>query len=82
LFALDGRPSNRSEEMGMTMKKFVLAVVAAVMGTSATAGGLAEPAMEPEVVEQAAGTSTAGIIIPILLLLLIAAAVAGGDSGE
>jgi hypothetical protein len=65
--------------MGMTMKKLVLAALAAAFGTSATAGGLAEPVMEPEVVEQAAGTSAAGIIIPILLLLLIAAAVSGSD---
>jgi hypothetical protein len=71
--------------MGMTMKKFVMAAMAAVFGTSAMAGGLAEPVMEPEVVEAQAGSSAAGIVVPILLLLLIAAAVSGGDddpSGE
>jgi hypothetical protein len=41
---------------------------------SATAGGRAEPAMEPDTVAQAAG-----IDIPILLLLLIAPAVSGSD---
>jgi hypothetical protein len=61
------------------MKRLALASAVALTATGVFAGGLAEPVMEPEVVEEAAGTSAAGIIIPILLLLLIAAAVASGD---
>jgi hypothetical protein len=40
---------------------------------------LADPVMEEDEVAEAAGTSAAGIIIPILLFLLIAIAVSGGD---
>lgn len=47
----------------------------------AQAGGLAEPVMDPAVVE-AKTTSSAGIVIPILLLILVAAALAsGGGNG-
>ena len=57
------------------MKKFVLAAALSVAATSVFAGGLAEPVMEPEVVEAATSSSAAGIIVPLLLLLVIAAAV-------
>jgi hypothetical protein len=63
------------------MKKLALASAIALTATGAFAGGIAEPVMEPEVVEAKAGTSSAGIIIPILLLILIAAAVASDDGG-
>lgn len=57
------------------MKKFVLAAALSVAATSVFAGGLAEPVMEPEVVEAATSSSAGGIIVPLLLLLVIAAAV-------
>ena len=61
------------------MKKIVATLsVLALTATSALAGGLAEPVMEPEVVEAATSSSSAGIIVPLLLLLLIAAAASGG----
>lgn len=47
----------------------------------ASAGGMAEPVMEPEVVAAATSSSSGGIIIPLLLLLIVAAAVSGGGSG-
>jgi hypothetical protein len=72
--ALCSGPPNRAEEDGMTIKKLVLAALAATFGMSATAGGPAEPAMEPDTVEQGAG-----IDIPSLLRPLIAAAVSGSD---
>ncbi len=56
------------------MKKFVLAAALSVAATSVFAGGLAEPVMEPEVVEAATSSSAGGIIVPLLLLLVIAAA--------
>lgn len=56
------------------MKKFALAAAVSVAATSAFAGGLVEPVMEPEVVEAATSSSSAGIIVPILLLIVIIAA--------
>jgi len=65
--------------MESSMKKFLLAAMASLTAGSAMAGGLAEPAMEPEVVE-AKAASSAGVIIPLLLLILVAAALSGGGS--
>jgi C4-dicarboxylate transporter len=56
------------------MKKFVLAAALSVAATSVFAGGLAEPVMEPEVVEAATSSSAGGFIVPLLLLIVIAAA--------
>ena len=57
------------------MKKFALAAALSVAATSAFAGGLVEPVMEPEVVAAETSSSAGGIIVPLLLLLVIAAAV-------
>ncbi|WP_435257125.1 hypothetical protein ACSBLW_13435 [Thioclava sp. FR2] len=56
------------------MKKLALAAVLTVAATTAFAGGMAEPVMEPEIVEAATSSSAGGVIVPLLLLLLIAAA--------
>lgn len=56
------------------MKKLALAAVMTVAATTAFAGGMAEPAMEPEVVEAATSSSAGGIVVPLLLLVVIAAA--------
>lgn len=49
----------------------------------ASAGGMAEPVMEPEVVAAATSSSSGGLIVPLLLLLVIAAAVSSsGGSGD
>ena len=64
------------------MKKLVLAAALSVAASTAFAGGMAEPVMEPEVVAEAASSSAGGIIIPLLLLLLVAVAVSGGDNGK
>lgn len=65
------------------MRNLLIAGTAAfaLTATSALAGGLAEPVMEPDVVEAATSSSSAGIIVPLLLLLLIAAAASGGGGG-
>lgn len=62
------------------MKKIALiAVVFAVAGAAAFAGGLEAPVMETQVmVEEAAASSAGGLLLPLLLLLLVAAAVAAG----
>lgn len=58
------------------MRKILVTTTAvlALSAMAATAGGLGEPIMEPEVVEAATSSSAGGIIVPLLLLLLIAAA--------
>ena len=61
------------------MKKIALAAVLSVAATTAFAGGMAEPVMEPEVVAAATSSSSGGVIIPLLLLLLVAAALSGGS---
>ena len=59
----------------VTMKKIALAAALSVAATTAFAGGMAEPVMEPAVVE--AGTSSSGgIILPLLLIVAVAAAIA------
>lgn len=57
------------------MKKIALAAALSVAATTAFAGGMAEPVMEPTVVE-AGASSSGGIIVPLLLLVAVAAAVA------
>lgn len=56
------------------MKKIALAAALSVTASSAFAGGLVEPVMEPEVVKASTSSSSAGIIVPLLLLVVIAAA--------
>ena len=57
------------------MKKLALAAAVSLAASTAFAGGMAEPVMEPApVVEKA--SSSGGIVVPLLLLLVVAAAVA------
>lgn len=56
------------------MKKLALAAALSIAGTSAFAGGMAEPIMEPAPVVEEASSSAGGIVVPLLLLLLVAAA--------
>jgi hypothetical protein len=56
------------------VKKLVLAASLAVCATSAFAGGLAEPVMEPTIVAQKTSSSAGGILIPLLILILVVAA--------
>jgi hypothetical protein len=68
---------------GENMRQFLLCttVSATLMSAgSAFAGGMAEPVMEPAVVEQATSSSSQDIVIPLLLLLVILAATTGGDA--
>lgn len=64
------------ENLEVTMKKLALAAALSVVASTAFAGGLAEPVMEPAVVEAATSSSAGGIVVPLLLLLVIAAAAA------
>ena len=62
------------------MKKLILSAALSMTAASAFAGGLAEPVMEPAVVEAKTTRSASGIIIPLLLLILVAAAVSSSSS--
>ena len=62
------------------MKKFVLVSVLVAVATSATAGNLEEPLVEPQIeepviIEDATTGSSSGIWIPLVLLALVAATV-------
>jgi len=60
------------------MKRILIASSLLFAATQTLAGNIAEPMMEPEVVEAATGSSGGSMLVPILLLLLLAAAVANG----
>ena len=62
------------------MKKIALAAVLSVAASTAFAGGVAEPVMEPEVVAAATSSSAAGVIVPLLLLLVVAAALSSSSN--
>ncbi len=57
------------------MKKLVLAAALSIAATSAFAGDMAEPVMEPAVVE-AETASSGGILVPLMLLVVVAAVAA------
>jgi hypothetical protein len=60
------------------LKATVLSLLAA---TPAVAGGMAEPVMEPAVIEEDTTTSSrAGIIVPILALILIGLAISNSGN--
>ncbi len=67
----------------MKYLKPATAVAAAIAMTASqvSAGGLAEPMMEPEVIEEASASS-GGFIIPLLLLVIIAAIASGSSGGS
>ena len=56
------------------MKKLALAAALSVAASTAFAGGIAAPQMDPVIVEAQTSSSAGGIIVPLLLLLVIAAA--------
>ena len=64
------------------MKKIALAAALSLAATSAFAGGMEVPIMEPApVVTEVTKTSSSngGLVVPLLLLLVIAAAAASAD---
>ncbi len=79
--AVTSEPFDGMRYLEVNMKKLALAAALSLAATTAFAGGVAEPVMEPEVVEAATSSSAGGIIVPLLLLLVIAAAVSS-SSGE
>lgn len=63
-------------KLEIDMKKIALAAALSVAASTAFAGGVAEPTMEPEVVKASTSSSAGGLVVPLLLLLVVAAAVA------
>ncbi|MGG7645429.1 hypothetical protein ACQ5SP_11540 [Rhodovulum sp. YNF3179] len=61
------------------MKRIALAAAFSLAATSAFAGNMAEPVMEPEVIVEDTATSDGGILVPLLAIILIGAAIAGAD---
>jgi hypothetical protein len=53
------------------MKKLILAAVLSMTATAVLAGGVAEPAMQPETVAANASSSQGGYVVPLLLLLAL-----------
>lgn len=52
---------------------FTLAAIVGLTASSAFAGGMSEPVMEPAVVVEESTGSSGGIVVPLLLLAVIAA---------
>jgi hypothetical protein len=64
-----------------TMKLLKASALALLVATPALAGGMAEPVMEPAVIEEDTTTSSrAGIIVPIIALILIGLAISNGGN--
>jgi len=55
------------------MKKVALAAALSMAATTAFAGGLDEPIVEPEIIVEDTGTA-GGWVVPVLLLVLLGAA--------
>ena len=66
----------------MTIKRTVAAAVLGLAVTvgSVSAGGMAEPVMEPEVIEEQASRS-GGILVPLLILALLVIVISDNDGG-
>ncbi len=62
-----------TQYLEVNMKKLALAAALSVAASSAFAGGIVVPVMEPVVVEAQTSSSSAGIIVPLMLLLVVAA---------
>jgi hypothetical protein len=62
-----------ARKLEVTMKKLALAAALTVAASTAFAGGMAEPVMEPAIVEASTSSSAGGIVVPLLLLLVVAA---------
>jgi len=58
------------------MKKIALAAALSLAATTAFAGGMAEPMMEPEVIVEDSASSNGGILVPLLFIAMVAAVAA------
>jgi len=56
------------------MKSIALAAALSIAATSAFAGAVSGPVMEPAVIVQDSSSSSGGIVVPLMILLVIWAA--------
>jgi len=56
------------------MKSIALAAALSIAATSAFAGAMTEPVMEPEVIVEDS-SSSGGVLVPLLILLIVWAAI-------
>ncbi|MFT4716277.1 MAG: hypothetical protein ACI861_002517 [Paracoccaceae bacterium] len=56
------------------MKSIALAAALSIAATSAFAGAVSEPMMEPEVMEEHSSSSSGGVVLPLIALLIVWAA--------
>lgn len=63
------------------MKKFALAAALTLTTSTAFAGGMVQPIIEPApiVAETTQSSSAGGLVVPLLLLLVVAAIVSGNN---
>jgi len=60
-----------------------IAISATMAATTANAGALVDPIVEPEIIiEEATTSSSAGILVPLLLLIMIGVAMSGGGNSN
>jgi hypothetical protein len=65
------------------MKLLKATALSLLAATPSFAGGLAEPMMEPEVIEEeTTAGSRAGILVPIMAVILIGLAMSGGGGDD
>ena len=55
------------------MKKLVLAAALAAAASTASAGNMAEPMMEPAVIVEEAGSLSNGVLLPLIMLAAVVA---------
>lgn len=58
------------------------AIASMLVASAASAGGMAEPMMEPEVVVEESTGSSGGFVVPLILLAVIVAVASGSDGGD
>ena len=56
------------------MKKLALAAALSVAASTAFAGNISEPVMEPEIIVEETSSSNGGVLVPLMFLVLVAAA--------
>jgi len=62
------------------MKKVALAAAVSIAASTAFAGGLDEPIIEPEIIVEDTSTGAGSWIVPAILAVLLGAAVAGSNN--
>ena len=65
----------------MRKTTITLAAIAGLSASTAFAGGMAEPMMEPEVISEEAAASSGGYVLPLILLAILVGIASGSSDG-